>query len=208
MSADALIRDNLYCYCWNDAVILSDEDGMLPSSIPHSTKDVGADRIIYFTSPDDAAVYFAETVYGRSSYVRFEFSASIHSTSVGGNTLYYLSPTITGHPHSVKVIVRSTNADPIVAYVHTHPNSPGFSSGDTGIADNNKVDAYVANPHLEVLRYDYTTKTVSLIQYFVPIPVPQSDKAVLESIFDNEWYEHISLICPFSYCQSGIWPTP
>ena len=216
---------NLYTYCQNNPTIYCDPSGNIPVIALIAIVAVCAVTLTAcgdseesesqlhgpFNSADEAALDFAENIYSSSSYVRFEYATSIYAMTKNNSTSYYYAEPWSGNPHSVTVF---KDAQPenstLVAYAHTHPNSTSFSNADRQIADNNNIDAYMADPNFDLHLYNHSTKSESIVGQFVPKILTPDEMNDLQTEFQDDWNTHISSgSCPDGFnCPNMSWPNP
>lgn len=190
-----------------DRVLASTEYGGINSSyMPYVTVEYrngytsGA-----FTSADAAAKDFATAIYSSSMYVRFEYCAAIYKS---GSNYYYTNVQIES-PHGCPNININVPRDATyVGYIHTHPNSESFSTGDKNYAASSNGNAYLVTPQRKIYRYNYATKTETTVSTsFDWHELTDSEKTTLVNQCQTAWNAHLAEGCDFR-CNTKTWPNP
>lgn len=125
---------------------------------------------------------------------------------VSGVCLYYLSSVRVGTPHGGSFSVMPDNGNPVVAFVHTHPNSEDFSPIDKQSSTKWNVLAYVATPSYSLKKYDPVQASTIFVNSFTPRQLNNNEKRMLEKKYRQKWINHINQGCRFN-CINLIWPT-
>ena len=175
---------------------------------PHPTLP-GAPRGPFY-SPDAAARAWANHMFSTSWFTRHEHSATIYRTAPG---VYHLTETNRGSPHRVPITWRVGQS---VATIHTHPNTPCFTSGDINLFHDleNKIYGYVATPsgwgassaHLR--KYTIATGNRETLGAVALRNLSNNERILLASLYHHTWIgtaTHPHLPC---HGRSGLYPNP
>ena len=165
-----------------------------------------------FRTPDEAAIAWANHIYSTSLFVRHEHGAMIYRTAPGE---YRISRTISGSPHDVSVPLIGIPAHQRIAFVHTHPNTMGFTPDDKQLARTQGINAYVATPSdsswvFHLWRYHRPTPSQAederVIRNVDLKPLSTAEQAILMNLYQDSWDNHLPCIHPFG-CNNMQWPT-
>ena len=224
-----LISYNLYAYCGNNPVVRADPSGkawgwliisvivavIITCTVVLSGCATSPEPSpLQYTTVDDAAMAFANSVYSSSSYIRHEYGTVIYSITIDGMTTYDFATPVAGTPHSVGygdvVIPAGTTA---VATAHTHPNSNNFSGNEVGAttgdipnAIRRGLDSYVIGPNLKLKKYSVSSGNISTVGIASPVPLTSQQRTALVEQFYGSWSNHLGT-CGFG-CEHMVWPTP
>jgi len=152
-------------------------------------------------------------IYSSTRYIRHEYGGEIYSRLVNEKTYYFATTPRPGEPHQSSPIGSAyvPSGGTFVAYIHTHPNGLVFSVQDKQIADSFKVNAYVATPNNELLRYNHNSGTDPFsLGAITPRTLTAAEKQQLEKDFRASWDAHFDSDgkCPNNHgCENMDWPT-
>ena len=190
----------------------------IPNPLPSNPTIAGAPQGPY-TTANAAATAWANYVYSTSLYVRYEFYAGIYEPTPG---IFRLTRTASGTPHSgagLNIILDEIPANQRVAYIHTHPNTHGFTEPDLDYGVSYGIDAYVAAPtaymgtsDFHLVWFDHINH--SIVADTIPLgPVTlrslsTTERTNLASIYLNSWIDHLTPQHGNSFgCSDRQWPT-
>lgn len=217
-TGQGLLDKNMFAYCGNNPVNRIDSSGKFWGAVAAIVlvavgiaSTLGgcsrSEKPKSYSSPDEAAKAFSESVYSSSIYIRHEYSTEIYSRTKNGITTYSYNTPHSGNPHNATVGKRSPRGTTVVAYAHTHPNSNNFSTSDIQVAKKLQIDAYVVGPNLELQCYSFSENLITNLGGISPIELTEEQKASLVTEFRVSWDSHIADGCDFG-CDGMQWPTP
>ena len=210
---------NMYVYCGNNPVNRVDSNGKMWKVVGRLIFSWGVACLIEYlknfalpySSADEAAMAFANSIYSSCDYIRHEYGTVIYSwTSFDGTITYDYAAPVSGGPHGVGYgNVKIPEGATKVATVHTHPNSNFFSGangkpGDITNAIHRKLDSYVIGPNLILQKYSVSLGVVTQVGRANPVPLTIWQRAKLILQFIISWTNHLGT-CDFG-CETMIWP--
>ena len=208
-TGQGLLGNNMFAYCGNNPVNYEDPSGCFAGTAVFPVCWGGVDsplKLGPYNSEDEAAQAFAEYVYSKSQYIRYEYGTEIYKITKSGSIFFYFNYPSTGEPHSVRVGYPVPDGAIMVAYAHTHPNSDGFSITDINIAKEYRWDAYVVGPGKILKKYCVASNSYLEIGTISSRELTLLDKQILVSLFSDSWNHHILEGCKF-HCDEKVWPS-
>ena len=222
ISADGLVASsssfvglNMFAYCNNNPVKYFDPSGCRLQD--GSYYDYGNGVVGYtdtytgqgsYKAADTAAESFSKHIYSKSYYTMLEYSTEIYSVEINSATYYQYTNPAVGSAHSSTVdLSRIPSKGKKIAYAHTHPNSNNFSPADKECANDLSINAYVISPNLNLQKFTYDTRTITVIKSINPCILTTFDLCELAQ-YEDVWKSHLDNgKCPDRFdCGNMSWP--
>lgn len=133
-------RFNQYSYALNNPYTYRDPTGLEPYQ--HK-----------FTRPWHAALWALRDIYQTAKDTGVEYGGIVYRNEDG--TYSYSAPRTDHIPDTVNPWPEGGVPGKAIAFYHTHPKGENFSDSDRFYAEQQRIDAYVATPSGDLVRYDH-----------------------------------------------------